>query len=330
MATAVQTSSQSTTPNPHLKLVIASLFGAAFLIAGVAVTAYLVPSLWKQSVSPTISASAQFFDVAARLLVQLASVGAVVYVGSTLAGANPPRGLRGGIFLALSALISIFFIVRAVGLNTEDTGFGAVVTLVTLGGLLGLGYRALVSDKAASWMVSLEEQGWFSTFSYKRMQGQKTRRYTLIGLLIIGWTGVYTLISHYTLGTGDWNLSIPFTGPPHLAIPLLSDIEYSVPVLVAVLTFWLAWRAVNVPPFADFLIATEAEMNKVSWSTRKRLVQDTIVVLVTCFVLTAFLLAVDLFWGWLLSRELVGVLPPRSSTPAGVAADPLQGKNVDW
>ena len=33
----------------------------------------------------------------------------------------------------------------------------------------------------------------------------------------------------------------------------------------------------------DFLIATEAEMNKVSWTTRKRLVKDTIVVLVTVF-----------------------------------------------
>ncbi len=32
---------------------------------------------------------------------------------------------------------------------------------------------------------------------------------------------------------------------------------------------WLAWRVVNVPSFADFLIATEAELNKVSWTTRR-------------------------------------------------------------
>ena len=36
---------------------------------------------------------------------------------------------------------------------------------------------------------------------------------------------------------------------------------------VAVLAFglWLGYRIVNVPQFADFLIAVEAEMNKVSW-----------------------------------------------------------------
>jgi preprotein translocase SecE subunit len=70
---------------------------------------------------------------------------------------------------------------------------------------------------------------------------------------------------------------------------------------------------VNVPTFAEFLIATEAEMNKVSWSTRRRLAQDTVVVLLTTLIMTLFLLVVDLFWGWLLSRSTVGVLPSRST-----------------
>ena len=77
------------------------------------------------------------------------------------------------------------------------------------------------------------------------------------------------------------------------AIPVL--------ILLTALTLWFAWRAVNVPTFADFLIATEAEMNKVSWTPWKKLVQDTIVVLVTTALLTAFLLVIDIFWGWLLS-----------------------------
>ena len=34
---------------------------------------------------------------------------------------------------------------------------------------------------------------------------------------------------------------------------------------------WLAFRLVNMPAFADFLIAVEAEMNKVSWPTRGEL-----------------------------------------------------------
>lgn len=79
------------------------------------------------------------------------------------------------------------------------------------------------------------------------------------------------------------------------------------------MTLVLAFRAVNVPDFAEFLVATEAEMNKVSWSTRKRLAQDTVVVLITTLLMTLFLLAVDLFWGWLLSRQTVGVLPARAT-----------------
>ena len=69
-----------------------------------------------------------------------------------------------------------------------------------------------------------------------------------------------------------------------------------------------------MPTFAEFLIATEAEMNKVSWSPKKRLAQDTVVVLTTTLLMALFLLVVDLFWGWLLSREIVGVLPSKAGT----------------
>ena len=42
---------------------------------------------------------------------------------------------------------------------------------------------------------------------------------------------------------------------------------------------WLIFRLVQYPPFADFLIATEAEMNKVSWTSRDDLNRATTVVL---------------------------------------------------
>ena len=41
-----------------------------------------------------------------------------------------------------------------------------------------------------------------------------------------------------------------------------------VPVALGLLGGWIAFRLVNLPSFADFLIAVEAEMNKVSWPTR--------------------------------------------------------------
>ncbi|MBI3824283.1 MAG: preprotein translocase subunit SecE [Planctomycetes bacterium] len=60
--------------------------------------------------------------------------------------------------------------------------------------------------------------------------------------------------------------------------------------------------------FADFLVATEAEMNKVSWTNRRRLVQDTIVVLVTVVLFTSFLFVVDIIWIKVLSAPGVRVL----------------------
>jgi preprotein translocase SecE subunit len=246
-------------------------------------------------------------------------------------------------------------VVRAVGLNLQALeSVGQLVTLVVLGGLLGLAFRGLFSAGGQRTMVTVEEQGWLHTTSYKAAQGLTLRRYTLLGLLLIGWSGVYSLVTHESLGRGDWAPALPFTttadqvpalegsNPPvpawigwaflakdevrNLGLPVLSAIQYSAPLLIAAAVFWLSWRAVNVPAFADFLIATEAEMNKVSWSSRKRLFQDTVVVLVTTFLLTAFLLVTDLFWGWLLST--VKVLPGRTQTATQV--DAQGGKKVSW
>jgi preprotein translocase SecE subunit len=82
----------------------------------------------------------------------------------------------------------------------------------------------------------------------------------------------------------------------YATLTLLPAIQYTVPLLLIAVAIWFAWRAVNMPAFADFLIATEAEMNKVSWTTQKRLIQDTVVVLVTVLLMAVFLFLVD--WGW--------------------------------
>src|SRR5438309_7458620 len=100
------------------------------------------------------------------------------------------------------------------------------------------------------------------------------------------------------------NLPPPTTEAPRLAggitdykrVSLLPHVRFTLPILLAAFSLWFAYRLVNYPPFADFLIATEAELNKVSWTTRKRLIQDTTVVLVTVLLLTVFLFVVDLVW----------------------------------
>jgi preprotein translocase SecE subunit len=89
---------------------------------------------------------------------------------------------------------------------------------------------------------------------------------------------------------------------------LLPHMAYTLPVILAALALWFSWRVVNVPTFADFLIATEAELNKVSWTTRKRLWQDTIVVLSTVILMAVFLFAADVAWSKILTA--IGVLQP--------------------
>jgi preprotein translocase SecE subunit len=79
-------------------------------------------------------------------------------------------------------------------------------------------------------------------------------------------------------------------------------------LFLAALALWFSWRLVNMPVFADFLVATEAELNKVSWTTRTRLKQDTIVVLVTVVLLSIFILTMDTAWYKLLSWDVVRVL----------------------
>jgi preprotein translocase SecE subunit len=63
-----------------------------------------------------------------------------------------------------------------------------------------------------------------------------------------------------------------------------------------------------MPMFADFLIATEAELNKVSWTSGRRLFQDTIVVLVTVIMMAIFLMIADVLWSTILKTDIIGVL----------------------
>ena len=84
---------------------------------------------------------------------------------------------------------------------------------------------------------------------------------------------------------------------------------YVVPGLVLAIGLWLSYRVVNLPRFADFLIAVEAEMNKVSWPTRAELLRATLVVIVVVFVLALALFIFDAIWIKLFTE--IGVLQIR-------------------
>ncbi len=84
-------------------------------------------------------------------------------------------------------------------------------------------------------------------------------------------------------------------------------VQFGVPAALLVSGLWCVYRLVNVPAFADFLIAVEAEMNKVSWPTRPELVRASIVVLITIFSLATILYSYDAFWRSLF--QWTGIIP---------------------
>lgn len=315
MATALETGSEPRTPTPPASLPVASLFGALYVVAALAVVFYAVPAFWSQTVSPAL-ARLGFFDDLAKIAAQVAALVALIWFGRKLLGDNPPKGIHGGIFLMISAAITIFFFWRAVALNFEGPA-GLVISCIVAGFFLFLAFKFFTGSRGQQKMIGLEEQGWFSTAGYKKSLGQKARRLTILGILLLAGSGIYTLWTNGTLPE-DWSLSLPFESLNSFTV--IPNAKLAVPLLLLLATLWFAWRAVNVPTFAEFLIATEAEMNKVSWTPKRRLAQDTVVVLTTTLILTLFLLVVDIFWSWLLSTKTVGVLPPRSTETKGSQA----------
>jgi preprotein translocase subunit SecE len=122
---------------------------------------------------------------------------------------------------------------------------------------------------------------------YKRNQGRYIRLTTVISVMVIGAWGTYALAGK--LGGYNVNTYVRFGIPLGLLIVL------------GVLMFWI----VNRPKAADFLIATEGEMKKVSWSSRKEVIGSTKVVIVTTFILAAILFLVDVVFANLF--QLMGV-----------------------
>ena len=92
-----------------------------------------------------------------------------------------------------------------------------------------------------------------------------------MGILVLGACGIYTLGAHNTLESGgkDWVWLVPFSDQQ---VTLLSDVRFTVPLILGAMTLWFAYRIVNFPGFADFLIATEAEINKVYYGNAFKLV----------------------------------------------------------
>jgi len=132
---------------------------------------------------------------------------------------------------------------------------------------------------------------------YKRHQGRMTRQATFAALAI-------------TLAIGVWRLSqlLPLWLTSANSLGAGADLgvyRFLVPGLLLAAGLWLAYRVVNIPRFADFLIAVESEMAKVSWPSAGEVARSSAVIIFLIFALSAILAAYDLFW-WFVLRAIQG------------------------
>ena len=138
----------------------------------------------------------------------------------------------------------------------------------------------------SGWMQFIHEL--LKTEIYKRSQGRLVRQFTCLAIWVSFALASYRMYEYLRI--------IATNMPPWLV--------YAIPSVVLLAGLWLGYRIVNWPSFADFLIAVEAEMNKVSWPSRTELIRASTVVIVLMFGLMAVLFAYDFVLNWLLSRVL--------------------------
>jgi len=543
MTVAVKNTPEISTHGLFDRLAVSSLAGVVYVVGAIAIVVKGLPALWWNY----LGLSQQSFPAWAILIVaMLAAASGLVYVGGKLLGPNPPRGTRAGIFVGLVGLLVIAFVVKWLGGVLEGWSFdkgwfsqpiAIGITLAIAAVLLVLFARLFFKAGFENFLCACEDQGWFHAIPYKASQGMKVRRGTMLGVIIIVGSGVWSYERSLQSGADAWTIDIPFTGAftvrqrgdaarapdldvdwgtdarilhpgdwpefqanqvvSHAAVdevraklengvrirqndadrfqdgdfvsrtalivskeafdrvqkevsernpgekiasftpklPTAADVldrfyaqqkdaelknnyvrvtsvrgaapfkendivpakefddfvsqrqseiskleeeaqqlkdktppdpvgalrkeeeakrltqsmpkkeaptpmegavqfqtltvvpavRFVMPLLLGAVALWFSWRLVNLPSFADFLIATEAELNKVSWTPRRRLVQDTIVVLVTTLLITFFLLFADLIWSQLLTK--VGVL----RAPKETTADVRPGDDLpDW
>lgn len=144
-------------------------------------------------------------------------------------------------------------------------------------------------DKVASarmWFGELFQVG-----VYKRSQGRITRQVTFGATALL-----FVLMAWSLYATFGARLGLAWT--------------YGLIGALLIVGLWFSYRLVNIPRFADFLIAVEAEMSKVSWPSKQELIRSSLVVIFVIFALSLVLFGFDLIWGG--AFEWLGILQKSS------------------
>ena len=129
---------------------------------------------------------------------------------------------------------------------------------------------------------------------YKRGQGKYTRLYSAFGAAIIAGLGCFRL--YVKLQGSNFGLN------PKTTLWVATMVPTGLFVALGLLIF----RLVNKPTVANFMIAAEGEMKKVSWSSKQEIAVSTFVVIAVVFIMAVLLwgtdLSFELFFMWLLGK----------------------------
>ena len=122
---------------------------------------------------------------------------------------------------------------------------------------------------------------------YKRGQGKYTRLCSAFAAAIIAGLGCLKLYSRLqATDLGLW-------------------VETMVPAgLFVVLALFISWL-MNKASVADFMIAAEGEMKKVSWSSKQEIAVSTFIVIVVVILMASLLGATDLIFNWFFTWLLI-------------------------
>ncbi|MDB5300084.1 MAG: preprotein translocase, SecE subunit [Phycisphaerales bacterium] len=133
---------------------------------------------------------------------------------------------------------------------------------------------------------------------YKKGQGYWTRMGTVIGLGLVCAFTAYNLYAYIP----TFLPSPSGTSPAEVKASQVLHTQIALAVAGGFVLgfFLLCWKLMNKPTNVDFLIATDSEMKKVNWTSRKELIGSTKVVVIFMFLVALFLFGVDQIFGVLM------------------------------
>src|SRR5437868_3869562 len=130
---------------------------------------------------------------------------------------------------------------------------------------------------------------------YKPGQGYYTRLMSVIGLGLIVLMGVawlWKLLSNTHFGFA------PFTQPV--------AVQATAAVILIGIASWIGYILIGCKPgVVEFMIATESEMKKVNWSSKREIIGSTWVVIGLTIFLALFCFGFDRLYQWIFTMARV-------------------------